>query len=139
VEIIRRGQRRTLQVVVARLPDDALVETEEESPESSDENAQTSSRLGVALEPLNGDSRSRHRIENDVQGVLVVEVDIDGPAGDKLRPGDVLIEVAQTDVRTPDEVEARIDGEIQAGRSAVLLRVNRNGNESYIGVRVVER
>ncbi len=139
VEIIRRGQRRTLQVVVARLPDDALIETDEESPEPLDENTQTSSRLGLTLEPLNGDSRRRYRVENNVQGVWVVDVDIDGPSGDKLRSGDVIIEVAQMEVRTAEEVEALIDSEIQAGRSAVLLRVNRRGNESYIGVRVVER
>ncbi len=138
VEIIRRGQRRTLQVVVARLPGDAIMEDDEELPETSDENSQASSRLGITLEPLNGDSRSRYRVENNVNGVLVVEVDIDGVSGDKLRPGDVIVEVAQSEVRTAEEVEARIDGEIEAGRSAVLLRVNRRGNESYIGVRVIE-
>ncbi len=139
VEIIRRGQRRTLQIVVAPLPDDALTENDEEAPEPSRENTQTSSRLEITLEPLTGDSRARYRIENNVSGVLVVDVDIDGVSGDKLRQGDVIVEVAQSDVRTAEEVEARIDGEIEAGRSAVLLRVNRRGNERYIGVRVVER
>ncbi len=138
VEIIRRGQRRTLEVVVARLPDDAPVERDEDSPEPNDENTQTSPRLGVTLEPLTGDSRNRYRVENNVQGVLVVDVDIDGPSGDKLAPGDVIVEVAQADVRTPDEVEMRIDGEIEAGRSAVLLRVSRDGDERYVGVRVVD-
>jgi serine protease Do len=138
VEIIRRGQMRTLQVVVARLPDDSQVREDLGSPEASGYNGQNSSRLGVSLEPLNGDARTRYRIENNVNGVLVVEVDIDGPSSDKLRSGDVIVEVAQTQVRSAEDVEAHIDGEIQAGRSAVLLRVNRRGNEQYIGVRVVE-
>jgi len=65
-------------------------------------------------------------------------VDIDGPSRDKLRPGDVILEVAQAEVRTAEEVEDRIDRELLAGRSAVLLQVHRRGNEQYIGVRVVE-
>jgi serine protease Do len=139
VEVIRRGQRRTLQVLVAPLPDDALANDDDDgAPERPNEDAENSSRLGVTLEPLNGDSRNRYRIENNVNGVLVAEVDIDGPSRDKLRPGDVILEVAQAEVLTAEEVEDRIDGEIQAGRSAVLLQVHRRGNDQYIGVRVVE-
>jgi serine protease Do len=140
VEVIRRGQRRTLQVLVAPLPDDALAndDDDDDAPERPNEDAENSSRLGVTLEPLNGDSRNRYRIENNVNGVLVAEVDIDGPSRDKLRPGDVILEVAQAEVLTAEEVEDRIDGEIQAGRSAVLLQVHRRGNDQYIGVRVVE-
>lgn len=137
VEVIRRGQRRTLQILVAPLPDDALAD-DDDAPEQPNEDGENSSRLGVTLEPLNGDSRNRYRIENNVNGVLVAEVDIDGPSRDKLRPGDVILEVAQAEVRTAEEVEDRIDRELLAGRSAVLLQVHRRGNEQYIGVRVVE-
>ena len=139
VEIIRRGQSRTLQVMVALLAEDEAAANDDDPDLPLDEDAQDLSRLGATLEPLDGDSRARYGIENNVQGVLVVEVDFDGPARDKLHPGDVIVEVAQTEVRSPDEVEMLIDREIQAGRSAVLLRVNSGGDESYIGVRVVER
>ena len=111
---------------------------DDDAPEQPNEDGENSSRLGVTLEPLNGDSRNRYRIENNVNGVLVAEVDIDGPSRDKLRPGDVILEVAQAEVRTAEEVEDRIDRELLAGRSAVLLQVHRRGNEQYIGVRVVE-
>jgi serine protease Do len=135
VEVIRRGQRRTLEVSVARLPDDGAEEGEDE-PIAADENAETSTRLGLTLEPLSGDSRFRFDIENDVDGVLVVDVDIAGPAGDKLRPGDVIVEVAQQAVATPEDVEERVAAELEAGRSAVLLRIHRRGEESYVGVRI---
>jgi serine protease Do len=135
VEIIRRGQRRTLQVSVAQLPDDSLAQDEDETA-TPDDNGEDSARLGLTLEPLTGDSRFRFQIENTVNGVLVVDVDISGPAGDKLRPGDVIMEVAQQRVNTPDDVEARVTAELEAGRSAVLLRINRGGTESYVGIRI---
>lgn len=135
VEVIRRGQRRTLEVSVARLPDDGAEEGDDE-PITPAENAETSTRLGLTLEPLSGDSRFRFDIENNVDGVLVVDVDIAGPAGDKLRPGDVIVEVAQQAVATPEDVEERVAAELEAGRSAVLLRIHRRGEESYVGVRI---
>jgi serine protease Do len=128
-----------LQVVVARLADEALARDDSDSPEASGDDGSNSSRLGVSLEPLNGDSRNRYRIDNSVNGVLVVDVDIDGPARDKLNPGDVIEQVAQAPVRSVEEVEERIDGEIAAGRSAVLLRVIRNGEQRYVGIRVADR
>ncbi|MGY9107279.1 MAG: Do family serine endopeptidase, partial [Alphaproteobacteria bacterium] len=52
VEVIRRGQRRTLQVLVAPLPDDALANDDDDgAPERPNEDAENSSRLGVTLEP----------------------------------------------------------------------------------------
>lgn len=135
VDVIRRGQRRTLQVSVARLPEDTVAEDDNE-PAAPSDTSESSTQLGLTLEPLNGDTRFRYDIPNDVNGVLVVDVDLDGPAGDKLRPGDVILEVAQQPVRTPEDVEARVTAEMEAGRGAVLLRFSRRGDESYIGIRI---
>jgi len=136
VEVIRNGQRRTLRVSVARLAEDDNAAEDEDAPAAADQDTETSPRLGLTLEPLTGDGRYRYDIENDVNGVLVVEVDVGGPAGDKLREGDVIIEVAQQPVSTPEAVEERVTAELEAGRSAVLLRVYRRGEESYVGVRI---
>jgi serine protease Do len=94
------------------------------------------SRLGVTLQAISPEARNRYRIENNVNGVVVTAVDPTGPAGDKVRPGDVIIEVAQQRVTTPAEVDAKVDAETKAGRTAILLLVNRGGQQSFIGVRV---
>ena len=53
-----------------------------------------------------------------------------------IRPGDIIMEVAQQPVHTPDEVEDIVRAERDAGRTAVLLQINRGGQRSYVGVRL---
>jgi len=135
VEIVRNGQTRTLQVVVARLPDDAVA-ANDNAPLPAGPGAEDSTRLGLTLEALTPFVRDQYDIAGDVEGVLVIDVEINGPLGDKVQPGDVLMEVAREVVLTPEAVEAKIDSEIAAGRSAVLLLIHREGEQSYLGVRI---
>ena len=138
VEVVRNGQTRTLEVMVARLPDEVVAANDNDPlPESNA--AEDSFRLGLTLEPLNDDARARYDLDALVEGVLVVDVDINGPLGDKVMPGDVLVEVAREVVRTPEDVEAKIDTELAAGRGAVLLLISRDGEQSYLGVRIAPR
>src|SRR5262245_22281399 len=104
VEVMRRGQRRTLPITVQRLVED------EQKVASADASTQKSSRppsasnLGMTLAPLTGESRRRFRLNDSVQGVIVSEVDPDSPAGQKnIRTGDVITEVAQQPVTSPED------------------------------------
>ena len=93
--------------------------------------------LGMTLAPVSPESRRRFRLDAKVQGVLVTEVDADSPAGQKnIRPGDVITEVAQEKVISPDEVAAKLDAERKAGHKVVLLQVSRGGELTFIGVRL---
>jgi serine protease Do len=136
VEIVRNGQTRTLEVVVARLPDDEVAAANDNEPLLAGPAAEDSTRLGLTLEALTPYARDQYNIDGDVEGVLVIDVEINGPLGDKVQPGDVLMEVAREIVLTPEEVEAKIDSELAAGRSAVLLLIHREGEQSYLGVRI---
>ena len=52
----------------------------------------------------------------------------DGAAADKnFRPGDVIVEVQNQAVKSPDEVEARLEADAKAGKKVELLLVNRGG------------
>ena len=67
----------------------------------------------------------------------VTDVDADSPAGQKnIRAGDVITEVAQQRVNSPDEVTSKIDAERKAGHKVVLLQVSRGGELTFIGVRI---
>jgi serine protease Do len=86
---------------------------------------------------MSADTRTRYRIPPAVQGVVVTDVDDKSPAGVKnVRAGDVIVEVAQTRVTTPEQVTAKVEAEVKAGRNSVLLLVSRGGQTSYIGVKV---
>ena len=136
VEVYRKGQKRTVSVQVARMQDDkAKPAAKVATPGAA--NKKVASRIGLTLEPISADTRQRYRLGNDVRGVVVTEVDPNGSASDKgIRPGDVIVEVAQQKVVTPEDVDAKVEAEAKAGHAAVLLLINRGGQQNYIGVKL---
>jgi serine protease Do len=133
MEYIRNGQKRAANVVVARLEEAAKPAENKPAPRAA---PKLSSKLGLTLEALNPENRNRYRIADNVRGVLVTAIDAGGPAADKIKPGDVIVEVVQQKVGQPAEVEAKVDAEAKAGKAAVLLLVNRAGQQSFIGIQV---
>ena len=86
---------------------------------------------------MSQDARRRFRLDPKVDGVVVTDVDADSPAGQKnIRAGDVITEVAQQKVNSPDDVTAKLDAEKKAGHKVVLLQVSRGGELTFIGVRM---
>jgi serine protease Do len=76
-------------------------------------------------------------IPESVQGVVITDVDGDGTAAAQgLRPGDIIEQVGQKDVRTPEDVGAIVAAAAAAKQEAVLLLVNREGNEVFVAVKV---
>lgn len=69
--------------------------------------------LGLSVRPLTADERE----QVDTQGSLVVER-VEGPSADVLRPGDIIIGVAGTPVKSVEELENRIE---KSGRNVALL------------------
>ena len=140
IEVLRKGQRRTLPVTVQRLVEDEKVAS------ADPKNAKTPTppkappaiaNLGLSLAPMSQDARRRFRLDAKLEGVVVTDVAADSPAGQKnMRAGDVITEVAQQKVTSPDEVAARIDAERKAGHKVVLLQVSRGGELTFIGVRL---
>ena len=50
--------------------------------------------------------------------------------------GDVIVEVQNQPVKTPADIEARVDADAKAGKKAALMLVNRNGDLTYVGLRL---
>jgi serine protease Do len=140
VEVLRRGQRRTLPVTVQRLEEDdqkLASATTDTSKQKQDPRAPTVTNLGMTLAPITGESRRRYRLDDRVQGVVVTEVDMDSPAGEKnIRAGDVITEVAQQKIASVDEFTARLEEERRANHRVVLLQVSRGGELTFIPVRL---
>ena len=66
-----------------------------------------------------------------------MDVDPMSSAAEKgVRPGDVIVEVAQRPVATPHDVEAIVTSEEKAGRSSVLLRFVSGGDVRFIAIRL---
>jgi len=135
--VSRKGKTQTLKVTVGRLKeagdkDDKpkVAEVEEKEEEES------FVALGMKLETLDREARERLKLDKDLKGALVVDVESTGSAAKKgIQVGDVIVEVAQDAVETPEEAKEKIDAAEKDGRSSVLLLVNRGGDVRFVAVR----
>lgn len=126
VEALRKGERKTFKVVVGRLSEEEKTE-EPAAPDTRGEVAPTPGRalIGLKVAPLTDDLRRKHGIDKKIKGGLIVtEADPQSPAAQKgVKVGDVIIEAAQEQVSSVDDLVRNVDKVRRAGRKAVLLRV----------------
>ncbi len=94
-------------------------------------------RLGLALAKITPDLRTRFKLEDDAQGVVVTRVLPDSPAERAgIRVGSVISMVGQEPVATPDEVIRQVGDAARDKRPSVLLRVEVNGQTSFVPVQL---
>ncbi len=95
--------------------------------------------IGVGLASITDELRQEHSLAADVAGVLVTDVEENGPAAEKgIQTGDVIVEVSQEVVSSPAQVQSRIQAAKDSGRRSVLLLVARDGDLRFVAVRVNE-
>jgi serine protease Do len=144
VQVLRKGQRITLTAVVGKLADETPRQQQRVGSNSTGPRQQRGaptrpqvSPLGVVVAPLTAETRQRYRIAAGVQGVVIIDVDPDGPAADKnISTGDVIVEIAQQKVSTPQQVDAALAAQRRANKTVVLLQINRAGQAAYVGVKL---
>ncbi|WP_283194339.1 DegQ family serine endoprotease [Rhizobium sp. AN80A] len=92
--------------------------------------------LGLSLSALNADNRKSFGIAESVDGVLVSEVKPGSLADEKgLKAGDVIVEVAQEFMRSPETVVAKVQSLKQEGRrNAQMMIASANGDLRFVAV-----
>src|SRR5205085_11794654 len=91
-----------------------------------DEQGTGGGKLGINVTPFTPELASRLRLPADKQGLVVTDVDPNGPAADAgLRKGDLIEQANREPVRSPEDLRSAIEA---AGDRPVLLLVTR-GNE----------
>jgi serine protease Do len=153
VEVVRKGQRRTLRVAVGRLAEEvkpALKPGVRNTPKSRGKSKEKDSSvqppaapggrslIGLVLAPLSDELRTKYGLNGNVRGVIVLEVDPASPAAERnVKAGDVIIEAAQEQVNSIEDVVQGIERMRSSGRNAVLLRLeNAKGDLRFVAVPV---
>ena len=135
VEIYRGGRTIGVEVTVARLD-----ESEAAAAAPPADTAPAPARmvvLGLSLAELTATTREGFDIDPETRGVLVTDVDpLSGAAEKGVRPGDVIVQIAQRDVATPADVERIVAAEEKAGRNTVLLRLSSGGDLRFVALRL---
>ena len=135
VDILRGGKRQTVHAVVAKLEDDDADDKAAPAAPPPKPNAKMS-KLGLSLGALDDAARTKFHLPKETSGVVVTDIDPDGPAADKnFRPGDVIVQVQNQSVRSPDDVTKLVDDNARAGKKVALLLVSRGGDLTYVAVR----
>lgn len=92
--------------------------------------------FGLSVGSLGEENRKQFAVPEDVKGVAVMKVDPKGEAAQKgLAAGDVIVEINQTATETPQKVKELIAEAQKAGKSSVLLLLNREGDVRFVALR----
>ncbi len=120
LEILRNGERKTVQVNIGELKGD-LAQVDGADQESI-------SRLGmgvVELDDLDSDIRSQYKLD-DIKGVFVQSVDDGAAKRAGIEPGDVIQMINRVRVSTVDEFEEVVKN-LPKGATVAVLIYRRNG------------
>lgn len=135
VVIMRKGKEMTKTVKLGRLEDGEKL-AKASTGDAQPDKPVIKKALGMELSGVTDELRKRYNIKDGVRGVVVTKVDPNSPGADKrIQPGDVIVEVQQEAVSTPDAVSKRLDAVKKDGKkSALLLVANAQGDVRFVAV-----
>jgi serine protease Do len=138
VTVWRKRKEHVFEVKVGELKDEeqqAALTPNKQQP--STEPSGTVKTLGLSLANLTPELRERFSLNEDSAGVVVVEVAPDSAASEKgMRAGDIIVEVAQEEVKSPGQISTKVDEAKKAGRKSVLLLVDRQGDLRFVALKI---
>jgi len=136
--IWRDGKRETLQVTVAELPSDQQQAATSAAPEQSRPGAAMAlSGLGLKVAPLSPEMRDRFSLKEDARGVVITEVQPGSSAAERgLSPGDLIVEVQQNRVSTPQEVQEQLARLRRQNRPTALLLIENGQGQRFVPLRL---
>ncbi len=122
--IWRNGKAETISVGIEKLND---VDAKAEVKPAIDEK-QSLTALGMTVAP-----------NDNGAGIVVTDVDPDSAAADRgVSPGDVIVSVNSTPVKTPDDVNAAIASAEKSGRKAVLMQIDAEKGSRFVAFPVAK-
>jgi serine protease Do len=136
----RKRQEVPVKVKVGRLQETQTVSAATDVPDqpaAPKAELLTAKALGMTLSNVTPDLKEKFSLGDDTKGVVVVEVAKDSPGAEKgLRPGDMIMEAAQEEVKTPSQVASKIADAKKSGRKSILLLVQRQGDLRFVALRL---
>ncbi len=137
VVIWRNGKEIVAKVTLGELEkfDEAALTKPE--PEKAKPEQRSIDELGLGLSTITPALAEKYRFESGKEGVVITDVNADSGAAEKgLREGDIIVEVNQEKVATPDSVAAKIKAAAADGRRSVLLLIDREGDLRFVALRI---
>lgn len=138
----RDGQEKTVSVQIGELEkaeEEGLLEASGFGDNIPAAKGTEIASIGLTVKGLNDAVRREFGLPRDVEGVIVTEVETSSEAARKgLTIGDLIIEINQSAVKTPDEVNKAVEQAKKDNRKSVLLLVNGGNDTRFVALRLDE-
>jgi serine protease Do len=133
LQVVRDGKERTVDVELAKLPDQVQASLPSRKDRGSEEGRQAQPQLGLTLAPANSVAGA------GAEGVVITEVQPNGPAAERgMQSGDVILEIGGKKVATPTDVRDAVDAARKDNKANVLVRMKRENNSRFITLPVAK-
>ncbi|MBW6401763.1 DegQ family serine endoprotease [Roseomonas sp. HJA6] len=137
VVIWRDGKEETVTVTLGELPSEQAQAAGSQPAQPEPARPVELTGLGLLVAPITDELRQRFNLRPEQRGVVIVEVAPNSPAAEReLRPGDVIVEVQQERVSTPNEVQERLARLRQQNRGVALFGVEGAGGQRFVPLRL---
>lgn len=149
IELLRNGQRLTVQTVVGKRPTEEELAQQSFDPDAQQDDDSFAGKpqqgpsvlqasLGVVAIPLTPQIARQLGAGEDAKGVVITAVDASSDAAAKgLQRGDIVLSANYVNVASLADLERIVRTAKTEGREAVLLRIQRRGQPAtYMPVRL---
>jgi len=127
-KVLRDGKEQTITVAIDTLKHGNNSGTPE--PTESEQGG-----LGLNLAPLDKNTREQLGLASTTNGAVVTGVKPDSPAEQRgIQNGDLIVRIDSTKVENPSDAAEAVRKATKAGKKAVLVQINRDGNTALIPV-----
>ncbi len=93
--------------------------------------------VGMSVAEMTSTDREDYGIPADIEGVIVTELEPLSEASEKgMMTGDVIVEINQQPVESPEAAAELVSTAKKAGRTSVLLLVHREGDVRFVALRL---
>jgi len=134
VVVWRDGREQTLTATIGELPTEPQQAAATPGPEARPTEL---AGLGMSVGPISPEARERFGLKPDQRGVVITEVTPGSPAAEReLRAGDVIVEVQQERVTTPQELLARLETLRRQNRATALFLIESQQGQRFVPLRL---
>jgi serine protease Do len=136
VKVWRDGALKTLSVMIGKLDDEAVVASASSGSQPKTAEHKLSA-LGMTVAVPNAEILKRFDLPESVDGLVVTDVDSNGPAYEEgIRAGDLVTEVSQERVKTPKDADRLVKAAKKAGKRSVLLLIEGQSGFRFVAVQL---
>jgi serine protease Do len=137
VDVWRKNKKISFKVTVGELEETETQVAAKPGAGEKEGAGRAIDALGLTVAPVSTATRERYSLDQDAKGVVVTAVKENGPAAEKgIRAGDLIVEVSQEEVTSPQQVAAKVEDAKKAGRKSVLLLLEGQGGLRFVAVRM---